>query len=231
MNKIKKSAMVSLVAAALMVSAGIVAKQLTPTVKIADQRARFELAAIVPLAFGDWTVDDAVTPLQVDPDTQSKIDKLYNQTLSRTYINRRGERVMLSIAYGGDQSDNLSVHLPEICYAAQGFEVAKTGQDNIATAFGAVPVKRLFAVNGSRKEPISYWVTIGDKAIRPGLEQRLYQMRYGLTGVVPDAMLVRVSSIDADAKASYALQNGFVKDMLANMAPVDRLRLVGSFPL
>ena len=32
------------------------------------------------------------------------ISKIYNQTLTRTYVNLRNERIMLSIAYGGDRA-------------------------------------------------------------------------------------------------------------------------------
>ena len=51
------------------------------------------------------------------------INKIYNQTLTRTYINPRGDRIMLSIAYGRDQSDALQMHKPELCYPAQGFRL------------------------------------------------------------------------------------------------------------
>jgi EpsI family protein len=36
-------------------------------------------------------------------------------------INPQGYRIMLSIAYGKNQSDALQLHKPEICYPAQGF--------------------------------------------------------------------------------------------------------------
>lgn len=217
----------SLVMGALMITSSAVAYKITPKEKIADTQAKFQLGALVPSQFGDWHVDTSIVPLQVDPETQAKLDKIYNQTLARTYINRDGERIMLSIAYGGDQSDNMSVHKPEVCYVAQGFNVDGESMAQLSTSFGNIPVKRLFAVQGNRNEPITYWITVGDKAIAPGIQQKLQQLRYGLTGTIPDGMLVRVSSIGSDRPSAYSLQDGFVQQMLSSMDPVARTRLAG----
>ena len=92
-----------------------------------------------------------------------------------------------------------------------------------------MPVKRLYAVAGARNEPITYWITIGKKATLPGMEQRLQELRYGLTGMVPDGMLVRVSSIGADAPAAYALQESFINALLRSMDEASRVRLIGVF--
>lgn len=224
-----KSYVTSAVLCALMLSAGAMSRHLTPSLKMADQSARFELAALVPERFGDWSVDRNMVPLQVDPETQARLDKIYNQTLSRTYVNGNGERVMLSLAYGGDQSDSMAVHKPEVCYAAQGFEVSRQRHAALATPYGPLPVKHLFAVSGPRQEPITYWITVGDKAIRPGLDQKLQQLRYGLSGTVPDGMLVRVSSISADLERAYGLQQRFIGELLQAVDAPSRARLAGSF--
>ncbi|HEY0586138.1 MAG TPA: EpsI family protein [Pseudoduganella sp.] len=225
----KKSMKVSMVLGVLMVCSAAVTRALTPTARMADAAGRFSLEQMVPRAFGEWQVDTRVMPLQVDPATQAKLDRIYNQTLGRTYVNRNGERIMLSIAYGGDQSDNMGVHKPEVCYTAQGFTVRDGQQSSLDTGLGVLPVKRLFAVAGARQEPITYWITVGRKATMPGVEQRLQELRYGLSGTVPDGMLVRVSSIGAEAGAAYALQDQFVRSLLAALDKPARERLVGVF--
>jgi EpsI family protein len=225
----KKSMMVSLALAALMLSSAALTRALTPTARMADAQARFSLEQMVPRSFGDWQVDARVIPLQVDPATQAKLDRIYNQTLGRTYVNRNGERIMLSIAYGGDQGDNMGVHKPEVCYTAQGFTVRDGAKGSLDTGRGVLPVKRLFAVAGGRQEPITYWITVGRKATMPGMEQRLQELRYGLSGTVPDGMLVRVSSIGAEAAPAYALQDQFVRALLAALEQPARERLVGVF--
>lgn len=224
-----KSVMISLTIGALMLSSAAVTQVVTPRVMMADTQSRFELDRMIPERFGDWRVDDSVRPVQVDPDTQAKLDKIYNQTLSRTYVNSDGERIMLSIAYGGDQGDNMGVHKPEICYGAQGFDVTKNGTALLPTAYGSLPVTHLFAVAGARQEPITYWITIGSKATLPGVDQRLAQLRYGLTGMVPDGMLIRVSNLDGNTVPAFALQGKFINDLLQSLDPAARLRLIGSF--
>ncbi|SHN38057.1 EpsI family protein [Duganella sacchari] len=211
-----------------MLATAVATRALTPTVNMADQKGRFNLDALVPNQFADWEVDTTVVPLQVDPATQAQLNLIYNQTLSRTYINRGGERVMLSIAYGGDQSNTMAVHRPEVCYVAQGFNMDHNQLGQLPTAYGTLPVRHLVASQGNRIEPITYWITIGEHAIDPGLSQKLQQLRYGLAGQVPDGMLVRVSSIDTDRQHAYALQQRFVTDMLANVSDNGRKRLIGS---
>ncbi|MES2260812.1 MAG: exosortase-associated protein EpsI, B-type [Pseudomonadota bacterium] len=225
----QRSIVTSLALCVLMVSASALSRHLTPTVKMADQGRQIDLASVVPAQFGEWAIDASVVPLQVDPATQAKLDRIYNQTLSRTYINAGGERVMLSLAYGGDQSDTMAVHKPEVCYAAQGFDVQRQFNAELRTGDGTIPVKRLYAVSGARHEPITYWITVGDQAIRPGLQQKLQQLRYGLSGTVPDGMLVRVSTIGDDTAAAYALQDRFVGELLRSMPEKPRARLAGVF--
>ncbi|WMJ09596.1 exosortase-associated protein EpsI, B-type [Nitrosomonas sp. sh817] len=225
----RKSLVTSFILGVLMIVSAALTMALTPTKKIADQQEKFDLETMIPARFGNWKIDESIIPLQVDADTQAKLDKIYNQTLSRTYVNSYGERIMLSVAYGGDQSDNLAIHKPEVCYYAQGFEVMKIYADELLTQYGKFPIKRLMAVKGSRNEPITYWVTIGNKAVLPGIEEKLQQLRYGLTGNVPDGMLVRVSSIDTDRERAYQLQNIFIQDLLSMVADGERIRLIGSF--
>jgi len=203
---------------------------LTPTQKVADARANFSLEAMIPKSFGGWTVDTSVVPLTPDPTQKELIAALYDQTLSRTYVNAQGQHVMLSIAYGGDQSKQLQLHLPEVCYVAQGFDMVKDRRDELATGFGKVPVKRLVARQNARNEPITYWITIGDKAVMSGLDQKMQRFMYGLSGRIPDGMLVRVSTIEADDASAWKVQDRFVNQMLAAVDPQARVRLMGAAP-
>jgi len=216
------------VAIAMVATAGLTIL-MTPTQKVADKVPPVNLESLVPKSFGDWAIDPNVIPLTVSPDLQAKIDQIYNQTLARTYVNSRGERIMLSIAYGGDQSESIQVHRPEVCYSAQGFQILKEAGGYMLTQYGQLPVKRLLAKAGSRNEPITYWVTVGDKAAHVGLEQKIAQLRYGLTGKIPDGMLVRVSTISGNEPAAYQMQESFVKDMLGSMDGPGRLRIAGAF--
>ncbi len=212
-----------------MLCAAVLASAAKPRIWIADQAPPLSLEHIVPKQFGSWQLDDKVIPVVVDPQTQDKLDKIYNQTLARTYVNSAGQRIMLSIAYGGDQGDGMQLHRPEICYTAQGFQVAKQALGQLATDYGVLPVKRILALLGQRSEPITYWIVVGDTATTGGMNQKLQQLKYGLTGKIPDGMLVRVSSIDHDDARAYDAQEKFLREMLAAMPEADRARIAGRF--
>ena len=219
---------VSLVLGLAMAGTSLLTGALTPRARVPQAHEQFSLEKMIPQRFGDWVIDPHVVPLQPDPEQQSVLEKIYDQTLSRTYVNREGQRVMLSIAYGGDQSKALQLHLPEVCYVAQGFQMVKDREGALPTRFGELPVKRLVARLHERNEPITYWITIGEHAARAGIQQKLRRLAYGLSGEIPDGMLVRVSTIQANDVQAWRVQDRFVTDMLATMAPRDRTRLLGA---
>lgn len=193
-----------------------------PTAHLADQRPKVELETMFPKAFGDWQLDDRMPVQLVSPDAQAVLNKIYNQTLSRTYVNRAGDRIMLSVAYGGDQSDATRAHRPEVCYPAQGFQIVARSQAEVAVGGRNLRVQQLVSKLGARNEPISYWITVGERVTLTGTEQKLAQLSYSLRGVIPDGMLVRVSSIDANVPRAYALQAAFLADMSRGL-PADKL--------
>ena len=211
-----------------MFAAAGLALALKPTVRMADSGPKIDLETMVPKRFGDWKVDETIVPLIANPEQEAVLNKIYSQTLSRTYINSRNERIMLSIAYGGDQSDSMAVHKPEVCYPAQGFQILKSESGVFSTGTGDIPVKRLVATQGQRVEPITYWTTVGDTvAISSGLGWKLKQMKYGLTGKIPDGLLFRISSIQSDENAAYQAQDDFSRSLIAALSPEGKERIVG----
>jgi len=201
---------------------------LTPKAKMVDERSRIDLETMIPQTFSDWKVDETIVPLQVSPDVQAALDKIYNQTLTRTYVNSRGERVMLSIAYGTDQSDNVQVHLPEGCYRGQGFTVSPKTESMMQTLFGQIPVAKLVATKEMRYEPITYWVVVGGQVARDNWEMKKAKLKFALKGEIADGLLVRVSSISPDAERGYELQREFSEAMLKAVPAKYRAKLVGS---
>ena len=202
---------------------------ITPERRLADARPRVDLAALVPAQFDGWREVHDGAGVQPDASTRAKVGRTYDQVLARTYADRDDRRVMLSIAYGGDQgSDRLQAHRPEYCYAAQGFDVRRLRDDELATAGRKLPVRRLVAQRAGRHEPISYWITVGDRAVLPGLGRKIEQLRLGLAGTIPDGMLVRVSSLDADTAGAHALQDRFIGSLEAALRPEARTRLLGA---
>lgn len=218
---------VAFVLAALMCAASLGAIALRPANKAADQGPGVNLESMVPREFGGWREEMQQVTQVVNPQTRELLDKLYSQILSRTYVNAEGYRLMLSIAYGNDQRGALQAHKPEVCYPAQGFTLQGLTSAVLATDFGDIPATRLLTTMGPRKEPVTYWFTVGDSAIQSALQKRIVEFRYGLTGQIPDGLLFRVSSIDGDPARAYRFQDQFVKQLLDSVPPADRVRLSG----
>lgn len=211
---------------AMLLSAGV-AKVVTPTIKLSDSRPPLVLTEVIPSKFGDWEEDREQVSAVVNPTAAAEIARIYAQTLSRTYINKNGERIMLSIAYGTDQSDSLSVHFPEGCYVGQGFGVTPTAFQNMPTAFGEIPSAQLVASLYSRVEPLTYWIVVGDKVVTTSWDMKKVKLAYSLKGLIPDATLMRVSAITPDTDAGYRLQQDFVNKMLKAMTPAQRMHFAG----
>jgi EpsI family protein len=216
-----------LVMLALMLVAASVAWALRPTVLIADLRPKVDLESLIPKQFGDWRELQRSNAQIINPQQAEMLTKLYSQTLSRTYVNSKGDAIMLSIAYGANQGDAVQLHYPEVCYPAQGFQVQTNIKGTLVTEEGAFPVRRLTTTLGQRFEPVTYWTTIGDQVVQGGLNTKLAQMQYGFKGQIPDGLLFRVSSITRDAQAGHAIQEAFAVQLVSAVKPENRIRLIG----
>ncbi len=203
----------------LMLITALVAYYFTPRMHLSDVKTKIDLASQIPKSFGDWQEDSSLVPILPDPQVQARLDVLYSSTLARTYRNNAGDRVMLSIAYGSDQSSEATaVHRPEFCYSAQGFNVSDLGKATLHLGSRELIVQHLRGVLGSRHETITYWITLDETATLPGFGRKMAQLRYGLRGEIPDGLLFRVSSFAANDQKSYELQNQFLKDLISSMS-------------
>ena len=219
----------NLVLLALMLVSAALGAKLRPTISLADERPPIDLAAMVPTTFGDWHEEVNLTTQVVNPQQKVVIDKIYSQTLSRTYVNAQGYRVMLSIAYGRNQSDELSLHKPEVCYPAQGFRLL--GKQSVAIKLqqnAPINATRIATNLGNRFEPVTYWTVVGDQIVTSNISKKMAEIRYSLHDRVPDGMLFRISSIDKDSTSAYAIQESFAKQIAVVIDSVNRNRFIGS---
>ena len=212
---------------AAMLAAAAAALALKPS-RVQQDKAVFDLEEIILRSFGDWTVDPNVIPIPPAPDVQANLEALYTQTVSRTYVNSRGEHVMLTVAYGGVQSNALKGHLQEDCYTAQGFDIRNLSNDTLRFHGEAIPVTRMLAVRGQRSEPVTYWLTMGDRVLLSRLDRLMVQLRFGLSGRIPDGMLVRVSNISTDPARAFREHEEFIGALLGGMRRGEARRLFGS---
>jgi EpsI family protein len=211
----------------MMLGASFASIALTPTKRLSDSTQRIDLESVIPLAFADWKHDPSVTPIKPTPEQKETIDQIYDQIVTRTYIDSQGRRVMLSVAYGSAQTRSMRAHRQEVCYAAQGFQINQL-QDSILNISGVqVPVTRMVAVQGGRIEPVTYWFTMGDSLVRSYVDRQIAQLKYAFSGFIPDGYLFRVSTIGLDVDDAYVSQLEFSSQFMNAVTPELRKKLLG----
>lgn len=187
-----------------------------------------DLSAGLPRKFGAWSAQeggDIVVP-QTDG---SLAARLYSKQIIRTYA-RGDDRppVMLVIAYGASQSDELQLHRPESCYPAVGFAIRDRRFVTLPIGADAtVPAVALRAISSERQEDILYWTRLGEYLPRTAGEQRRTRLATALQGYVGDGVLVRASMVRTDRPNFDALSD-FLRDLVRATQPDIRRVLVGT---
>lgn len=213
---------------AAMVGAALLAAVARPTARIDETRASQRLEELFPRAAGQWRIDELHQALVRPAEGADKAYGVYDQVLERTYVSAAGQRVMLSVAYGSEQSVGLEVHRPDACYPSNGFRIDGRHAATLQLDGRPVPVTRLHAHKAGRSEPVTYWVVLGDTVVTDGWDFRLRQLRSGLRGELLDGMLVRVSTIDADVPRAHELQARFAAELVAHLPAEARARVIGT---
>ncbi|MDH0863436.1 exosortase C-terminal domain/associated protein EpsI [Mitsuaria sp. GD03876] len=217
---------------ALMLAAAAAAWLATP--RLQAMQGAPSLDATVPKAFGDWrVVQDATPQVDVSQGVETVQEQPYDQTVMRTYANSKGEQIMLALAWGERQRQDVKVHRPEVCYPAQGYAVRKLSDaPPIGTAGRAAPVPTteiLAESRGGGYEAVRYWIRIGEMYGGDGMAARWYILNEGFRGRIPDGMLVRASQRlpqPGDEARSQALMASFLAELVAAAPAPARAMLV-----
>ncbi len=83
----------------------------------------------------------------------------------RAYGNSRGDVVLLALAYGRNQRQEVKIHRPDVCYTAQGFQLVERSSVALpvqGTHGAQVSGMRMLVKAPGRVEAVSYWIRIGD---------------------------------------------------------------------
>ena len=187
-----------------------------------------QLADIIPASFGDWTSQDVGDPLAINgPGTLSA--KIYNQLITRLYVNPvTGVKVMALFAYGGQQTDELQLHRPEICYPAFGFALTKNEAIELPVGGGvAIPARRLMAVNAEGSEGVIYWTRLGEYLPNSSPQQRADHLKISMQGIIADGILSRFSTAASTATDSWRELESFIPALMTAVAPQWRKVLIG----
>lgn len=194
-----------------------------------------ELERNVPQRFGDWRMlPNPLLQASVSTQGATSTDQPYDEVVSRTYVNSRGDMVMLALAYGKNQRQEVKVHRPELCYPAQGFKVMSLRpavfEGMRSQVSGENVTGQRMVVDGrGNKEVVSYWIRIGDTYSSSPWRIRWQIMQEGLQGRMTDGILVRVSQrveAGADPLPTHLLLEAFAKELVQAVPDQTRTYLV-----
>ena len=171
-----------------------------------------KLGDMAPARLGPWL--DSGSEGLILPESQA-VASVYDKVLTRSYVAPGFPPVMLLIAYGAAQSGLMQVHRPEVCYQSAGFRIAGDRTTKIALRDGAsLPAKRFTARREQRAEQVLYWTRIADRFPTSLFAQRLLMVESGLKGLLPDGLLVRLSTLGGDADISQKVLLHFAQDLV-----------------
>jgi EpsI family protein len=136
---------------------------------------------------------------------------------------------MMVIAYGGDQSDALQLHRPEVCYSANGYKVTNLHYDQRRLAGKDLVLARVDAADHYGSEIVSYWMRVGDRQVTTTADRQIVKLIAGLRGIIPDGVLFRVSTRTTQAVSSqeYKVHDAFIVDLLSALDRDAQNLLVG----
>ena len=148
-------------------ASAVVAYTLRPSRRTTLLAKGKKLSDIVPRAIPGWSSSEVSD--QVAPETpDSLLARLYGETVGRIYQQQAGgPQIMVLIAHGESESNELQLHRPEVCYPAMGFALSQSVKEDIAIKGSvSIPARRLVAHSPERQETVIYWTRLGEYFLR-----------------------------------------------------------------
>ena len=185
-----------------------------------DLLGRQKLDDLVPKNIASWKFV-AASGLVIPPEDQlSRL--LYSQLLTRVYSDGVNPPVMLLIAQSGSQTGVLQVHRPETCYTAGGFTITRLAPHRIPLGPAVLQANLMDATAEGTTEHVLYWTRVGDRVPASWREQKIAVAEQNLRGLVPDAILVRISTVTNDPSAASATLDAFARALIGSIPPERR---------
>lgn len=213
----------------LTMGAGMLGAQaMRPRELVDEARAAVPLETLIPEQIGPWQSDSTLDTFVRPAKQRARVDDIYDQVLERSYVRADGARIMMAVAYGREQTVALQVHRPEVCYEMAGYQVSDVQRADLQLATRTIAARRLRAHKPGRVEPITYWIVLGDEVVADAQEFRRSQFTFGVRGRIPDGMLVRLSSIDANQERAWQAHAQFAALIDRELPPAARARVMGA---
>jgi len=215
------------VLAALMATSAGLGLTMQPKLEV-EHVSQERLEDMVPKSFGGWTeIPNPTIPVDVAVNTNNQgSEQPYDDLLMRSYRNDKGETIMVAVAYGRNQRQEMKVHRPEVCYSANGGRVSNLMPISFPfmsqSGVQVVGMRMRADSNVRRPELVSYWIRVGHIYSQSGLKQRWHILTEGLAGRRADGILVRVSQALApgqNPEELYKRQEQFAVDLVRASKP------------
>lgn len=205
----------TLLLSSMFVAASAMAYVATP--KLVERHDWPVLETSIPKQIGTWqALPNPLAQVSLSTNSETDINQPYDQTVMRSYRDDQGHVIQVAVAWGKSQRQEIKIHRPELCYPAQGLSVQSlTDVSFPLTSMSQQQVigKRMITKDhAGQTELVSYWLRIGNVYSSSALETRMHILKEGLSGHVPDGILVRVSQrvpADHDQEAVFARQEQF----------------------
>ncbi len=193
-----------------------------------------DILAAIPSKVGGWTA----VPMLVAPVQPSLIDALgrpvlvYDRIETRSFRNAEGTTIVLMLAYRREQHQEDRVHVPELCYFAQGYVLSKEQDVSLAVGQGSIAARSFTAEGVERREQVLYWIRTGDLVSNRALRVRAEIFRRGIEGRLLDGLLVRASIVRPVGQHIPAAQDeadvrGFLSQLVSVSPPALAKMLTG----
>ena len=201
----------AMLAGLLMLSAAGVAAVRKPNLPLHYLGNR-KLGDIIPTQVGRWSFV-ASSGVVVPPEDQLQ-SALYSDLLTRIYSDGN-QAIMLLVAYGANQTGFLQVHRPEFCYTAAGFKLSNP-HEHVVRLSPTISVRSqsLDAMRDGVIEKLIYWTRIGNHMPPSWTQQKLTIAEDNLRRIIPDATLVRISTLIQGEEQALGVIDDFTRSLI-----------------
>lgn len=187
---------------------------------IEDALGKRKLEDIIPKKIGEWEFA-TVSGLVTAPEDQLS-QLLYSQLFTRVYVAPGKPSIMMLVAQSASQTGVLQVHRPEVCYPAGGYKLSPVVEFDLPLTRGRLRTNQLTASADGSSEHIVYWTRIGQHMPISWAEQRIAVAGDNMRGIIPDAVLARISIQQPSRDEAMTQISSFTRSMIDALSDRDR---------